>query len=225
MPEPLITVGISPNALQGVAIAAYSARYSRMWAWNACTLEVLGFQDIKARAMLRDVSSCGRYCAYCVEAHHKEEYYVAISRPPYFQALWLRNTHHLGYQAVLFHSVGAIEYCLSEKWIKYGFRQPPEERLVKDAPFTFIPIEWEAYREESELFAARCSGIVEYTEYRHGYASAFTLWAGTDPLGRRITVRESQVFANDVPFLDCHRLAFEAVATPAWAMNWEPTSL
>ena len=54
--RPLYSVAISPNASQGIVVARYSHRLSRMWTWNVDTLEVTGFQGIKAGVKLLDVS-------------------------------------------------------------------------------------------------------------------------------------------------------------------------
>jgi len=223
MQEPLITVGISPTAVQGVAIAAYSGRHSRMWTWDASTLKILGHQDIKARVKLRDVTDDGVYCAYYAEAHRKSEHYVAICRPPYFHALWLRNTFHLGYQVVVFPKPGSVGYCLSPKTEEHPWSRIIPEREDENGPFQFEEMKESTHREACAAFAARCSGILEYTDHWHWNTRDLPHWTGTDLQGRKIAVRGSHICADGVSFLDCTRPPFEAVTTPDWAKIWNPS--
>lgn len=218
-PTPKITVGISPSAVQGVAIAAYSGRHSRMWSWDAVSLEVLGYQDVKARVMLRDVSSSGEFCAYYAEAYSKREHYVAIAKPPYFHALWLRNQSEIAVHAVLFENSNLVAHCVSPKKQEHPWSRIIEERTTEGSPFRFEEIRSD-HQEHCDLFAYRCSGILEYTDHWRWQTPAFPNWVGKDPRGRSITVRGSQILADGVPFLDCQRLQFETVSTPSWAKKW-----
>jgi hypothetical protein len=217
----MITVGVSPTAVQGVAIAAYSGRYSRMWAWDTISLKVLGYQDIKARVVLRDITNSGCLCAYYVDASGKQSHYVAISRPPYFHALWLRNTETYGGKAVVFSDPGLVRYCVTPKSEEFPWSRIIEERTNIGCPFRFEEMPREGQKEECDIFAARCSGIVEYTDHWDSERRGFQSWVGEDPLGRRITVQNWQILADGIPFLDCSRQPFEAVTTPDWAKSWE----
>lgn len=219
--NPVITVGISPTAEQGVVIAAYSGRYSRMWAWDAGSLKILGYQDIKASVTLCDISETGRLCAYSAIAHSKAEHYVAISRPPYFHALWLRNALYLGPTVVLFSNQGLVRYSVDPKKEEFPWSRIIEERTTPRTPFRFEEMAGDGHREECALRASRCSRFFYDAVHWRQETGAVRGWVGEDHLGRRITVQDWQVLADGVPFLDCSRQPFEAVTTPEWAKSWE----
>ena len=233
MPEttrrPNITIGICTTAERGVAVASYSGHHSRMWAWDAETLEILGHQDVKAAVTLLDISQDGRYCAYVADAKHKDEEYIAICRPPYFHALWLQTAFHLDFREVVFASGNTVRYYCSTStatgaWIK--------DAITPDSPFKFELMELEAQRSYwKERARTRCSGVIE-TSINPGLAGKKfdpksvvatherDLWTGSDGLGRKISVDGERVLADGEPFLNCQRTPFEAISPPNWAEEW-----
>ena len=218
--DPLITFGICPTSEQGVAIAAYSGRRSRMWAWDAHSLEVLGFQDIKAKVILLDVTESGSHCAYSAEAHHEMEHYIAISRPPYFRALWLRNIFHLGARAVVFGRDDQVAWTADER-DKNTWGRIIVHTQAPNTPFSFRAVSWQGAEGLMQVAEQRCSGARECSDLDEiRRAKLCEAWVGQDPLGRNITVRDACVCADDTPFLDCRRTPFVAVEPPEWAKSW-----
>ncbi len=214
-------IGICPTSRQGVAVVEYSGRFSRMWTWDALSLEVTGFQDIKARIQLLDVSRDGKYCAYFAEAHRKDEHYIAISRPPYFRALWIRNAYHLGGTAAFFGSKRVFTAGYVPKWVANGRYVP--EKIAPYSPFRFKESD-DLYQSKDYqgIVPARCSGAVSNNRYPWypGRLSKRDVWVGSDPLGRNIIAEGSHVLADGVRFLDCSRTPFTEVVPPDWASHW-----
>ena len=203
-------------------MAAYSGRHSRMFAWDAETLEILGYQDIKARVELMDVSFDGRYCAYFAEAHAKNEHYIAICRPPFFHALWIRNCFHSGNHDVVFESGKSVRFFYTKKSEAWNERMVPEY-TAPNAPMRFKEIDELAPREVwIGMAARRCSGAVEKTVYPmvQGRPTKRSLWSATDCLNRIITVDNGAILADGALFLDCTQTPFETIPPPEWATEW-----
>jgi hypothetical protein len=91
-----------------------------------------------------------------------------------------------------------------------------------DSPFKFKHIDTQQQFQYGTEFALnRCSGAFEGSSMPEQDRFQFRKsWVGTDPLGRKISVEDSQVLANGDPFLDCSRKEFAIVAPPNWANEW-----
>lgn len=224
-----VTVGVSPKSPIGVAIAEYSGRRSRMVAWDAKTLKLIGFQDLKARASLIDVSDCGNYCCYDVERFTKGQSYIAISRPPYFQALWLRNCFHLGQRFAVFMDQRSIHYRLFEPHPGMSHKAVSEQ-LVQPCPFQFMRIDKIDSWDEYTHVIARSSGFAEYARWLttpprlpKAWVPKLKIpspWTGTDCQGRVIREEQGVLYANESAFLNLERQEFEHIPPPHRVKHW-----
>lgn len=203
-----------------MAVAAYSSQHSRMWAWDSETLEILGFQDVKARVRLVDISPDGKYCSYFAHAPKRTQSYVAICRPPYFHALWIDNSWDNGRQYVYFgqDKVGRFQDVKHSYSGEYGDVFPTTK---PNCPFDVIEIDEAGLKHWEEIVERRCSS---FTRYVHDGKKLRWLqpekWYGSDCQGREITIEDSTICADGAPFLDCRRQEFIPIPPPDWALGW-----
>lgn len=217
----VLSVGITPQSERGVVIAQYSHYRSRMWAWNAKTLEVLGFQDLRGGARLLDTDSTGNLCAYHASASkgkekaldaspwfsRRYESYVAISKPPYFTALWIRNAGCTG------HAVRFVRDDLVRWWTEAD--RDPEQTPVRGRVESNCPIRFEA----SSRDAVEALGPPRVTDDML-YSRAAEPTASFDAKGREIRMIGDALCADGVSFIDMSRCPFELVTPPKWAQRW-----
>ncbi len=215
-------VAVCPSSRVGVAVASYSLRHSQMWSWDVKTLEIIGTQKVKARIELLDISPNGRYCGYYAEAESKGQFYVAICRPPYFQALWIRNVVNFSWRGFVF---------LGRKLVLFGYSKANEnsygkriaERMTPGCPLRLVKVEMlHDTQEYSEVTRAQCSKawMSELNAYQDGPPQSVRNWVGLDACGRKITIRGWGVYADGELILDCTETAFEPIAPPDWAGEW-----
>lgn len=191
-----------------------------MWAWDAKTLEILGFQDLIARAHLLDISPDGKYCAYYAEAHHKSEHYLAISRPPYFTALWIVDVFHLHIRAAVFDEDQVFRYFFGDADEADWHKRIPQADL-SGSPYRFErATDFDEFEILTDLAAKRCSGAYDGGANDWQSHNLRTQGIYHDRMGRTITVRGHEIHANGRPFLDCQRQPFCSVETPEWAKLW-----
>lgn len=207
--------GVGPDSHQGVVIASYSGRHSRMWTWDIHTLKILGYQDIKARVELLDVSPDGRYAAYYAESHAGSEHYIAICRPPYFKALWIQSVFHLHWHRFWFGpGQWVAEYQDTEAmpWHKV-FNHKVDGCPSSIVSRKLVQDEWEAVR-------TRCINPPSDKMFCQVYGSELGLGILTDPLGRHVQVVGSKLLVEDNEVVDMARTPFEAIYPPDWAGKW-----
>ncbi|MBS1709487.1 MAG: hypothetical protein JSS65_12305 [Armatimonadetes bacterium] len=225
MSLPVVYLGISPTSRFGVAMANYTARLSRMWAWDAKSLKVIGFQDIKARAKLLDVSGDGEYVGYFVEALHRKQAYLAVSRPPYFHALMLRNGHYIIQSSITF--TASLLVFTRERFEDCEWLRNLDETTQRHCPLRIIEGNVDSFPDEtpppfdgSFVSSYKRRGLA-YQPWEGAAPSEFgTQWKGHDGMGREIWSDGLHVYADETPFLDLARQPFTEVVPPEWAKSW-----
>ena len=190
----MVEIGLGSEL--GVAMLSYSGRLSRMWAWRISDLEVVGTQDVKGRARLVDITSDGQLASYQMERHHKTEFYVAICRPPYWHALWLKKAFHLNYAGVLFKDSG---------WLGFGSSTTASEFLIERDGGKVVP---------------RLSGYLSHDVSQRVRRFDDIGFGIRDALGREYSLDGERLFAGDVFLLDLSRGEFREQKTPDWAKRW-----
>lgn len=190
-----------------------------MWAWNATTLEVIGFQDLKGRATLFDLDTTGEFVAYAVEKRGGYWSYVGVSRPPYFHALFLANA---GLHPSVVFNHESIIVRRSAGMMNWGWSV--EERVEAGCPYTIIddtgklgplPPLWDRLIEFIGVNPS--TPICTWSDRSYWRVRSAPC---RDVNGRQIWSDSRHVYADETPFLDLARQPFTEVVPPEWAKSW-----
>jgi hypothetical protein len=197
-------IGLSPTSPAGVVMARYSNRFSRMWAWDVDSQEILGFQDVKGKARLLDVSEDGRYCGWVIEAKGGYDTHMGVSRPYSFHALFWRRTVITPYfydPIILFEDGIILHYSQPEEY-QFG---DEIERVQPGCPYEFVELDGKAKA------ARRTSRVIS----NDGNKAQLI-----DRCGRTIEFGDLAVLSDGQVLIDLTRPVFTTVPHPEWAKEW-----
>lgn len=225
MDLPFVDLAVSRSGRVGIALANYTSQLSRMWAWDVADLSVLGYQDVKGRAWLSDLSGDGEHVAWGIEKKGGLISYIGVSRPPYFHALLLANMSHI-YGASLAFVDDKVYVKRKGVLALLEWQRPVPERVVDGSPYRVMDDNGDIGDRPrlSELFAAFFTTddsrprISSWFPGRHWHLN-FTDGL-VDSVGRSIRTDGRHVYADKKPFLDLARQPFTEVVPPEWAKSW-----
>lgn len=225
---PAVYLGIHPTSPIGVALAAYTGQLSRMWAWDAKSFEIIGYQDVKGRGEFLDLSPDGNHIAYYIQNFSKRCSYIGVSRPPFFHALLLMNSYYNARRLATFESEKSL-VVLRNRFDNTDWHKNVPERLQRKCPYKVQDFDWDHRNEDfiyqlserlEESSWARCGQAFPETLNWPGAKHGGETWTGQDCKKRKIWSDGRHVYADETPFLDLARQPFTEVVPPEWAKTW-----
>jgi hypothetical protein len=217
-----LSVRMASDAALAVVVARYSNSKSRMLLWETDRDVFHPGQWLKGGIELLDVSADGQYVAYYVTAPSRPvDYYIAISKPPFLTALFLRPVSMVSGGIGYFRPEGGFFWAgmpQEGSWVpghpEYGYT-----RTEPGCPF--------------EIGQVKDYDRVRQTLREKEIARLSTISRPLPPIGVTWDHQGRQIFANGrhliaigkedrriIDLLDMSKTTWSFVESPEWAKRW-----